>query len=147
MTASTITRERLGDGTVRLGAVDCTYTIVRPRPEVMLLAIRGRETGALGRAAIGEVAVEAARQAPLRLFVDMAELSDVAESVAEDWTAWFQANRGALHSVQVLAPAVFVRLTVAVSQVFSRTGDLITIHTEPAPFEAALRAVSSAPSG
>jgi len=134
-----ITRELDADGAVRLQAGECQYTIVRLRSGVILMRIAGRETGELGRAPLGEVAAEAALAPPLRLFVDMAAVTHIDEAVSDAWTAWFQANRAALRSVHALAPAPIVRLTVAVSQLFSRTGDLIRIHTEPEPFAAAIR--------
>lgn len=126
------------DGSLCLSTDSCRYTFLRLRPGTMRMTITGKETGELGRAPLGEVAAEAALHPPLRLFVDMSGLSYVADPVSSDWTAWFQANQHAVQRVHVLAPEVFVRLVVAVSQVFSRTGNLIRIHTEPARFDAAL---------
>ncbi len=137
-----IVRERGADGAVRLHAGQCRYAIIRLRPGALLMVIAGREQGELGRAPLGEVAAEAALSPPLRLFVDMSELSHIDEAVSDDWTAWFQANRAALRSVHALAPAPIVRLTVAVSQLFSRTGDLIRIHTERARFVASIREIA-----
>jgi len=137
-----ITRELDADGTVRLQAGECQYTIALLRPGVVLMRIAGRETGSLGRAPLGEVAAEAALGPPLRLFVDMGALTHIDEAVSDAWTAWFQANRDALRSVHALAPGPIVRLTVAVSQLFSRTGDLIRIHTDPEPFAAAISQVA-----
>lgn len=134
-----IHRDLQPDGTLRLKGTACSYKFIRLRPGVIFLAITGKETGELGRAPLGEVAAEAALHPPLRLFIDMTELSQVVESVSHDWTAWFQANKQSLQRVDVLVPQVFVRLVVAVSQMFSRTGDLMRIHTEPAPFAAVLR--------
>jgi hypothetical protein len=107
------------------------------------LTIEGRELGQLGRAPLGEVAAEAALRPPLRLLIDMSRLTHVSETVSSDWTAWFQSHRQAVRRVDVLAPEPFVRLVVAVSQVFSRTGDLIQIHTKADKFAAAL--LSAAP--
>ena len=134
-----IQREMQTDGDLRLSSNACSYTFVRICPGTLYMTIAGRETGDLGRAPLGEFAAEAALHPPLRLFIDMSGLSHVAEPVSDDWTAWFQANQRAVRKVDVLAPEVFVRLIVAVSQVFSRTGDLIRIHTEPCAFEAAVR--------
>jgi hypothetical protein len=130
-----ITRELASDGTLRLSAAGCRYTFARLGRGTLLLAIAGKETGELGAAPIGEVAVEAAHHAPLHLLIDMRHLGFVSEAVSADWTAWFQANQEAIRRVDVLAPEVFVRLVVAVSQVFSRTGDMIRIHTQAVAFE------------
>ncbi len=131
-------------GAIRLTAEGCSYTITALRPGTLLLAIAGRELGQLGRAAIGEVAVAAATQAPLHLLIDMGQLSHVSDAASKDWTAWLQANRHALHRVDVLAPEPFVRLVVAVSQLFSQTEKIIRIHTDPAKFAAVLREASEA---
>jgi hypothetical protein len=137
-----ISRERDASGVLRLSAGDCRYAIARLRPGVILMVIAGRETGALGRAPLGEVAAEAALVSPLCLCVDMSAVSSIDEAVSDDWTAWLQANRSALRSVHALAPAAIVRVTVAVSQLFSRTGDLIRIHTERDRFAAAVHAMA-----
>jgi hypothetical protein len=131
-----IRRETLHDGTLRLRSADCTYDFARPRPGIVCLRITGRETGELGRAPLGEVAADAALHPPLRLLIDMSGLTHVAEAVSRDWTAWFRANQASVRRVDVLAPELFVRLVVAVSQLFSRTGDLIHIHTDAAHFSA-----------
>ncbi len=137
-----MTRQREANGALRLEAGDCRYTIARLRPGAILMIIAGRERGELGRAPLGEVAAEAALSPPLRLFVDMSGLSHIDEAVSDEWTAWFQSNRRDLRSVHALAPAPIVRLTVAVSQLFSRTGDLIRIHSDRERFAAAVREVA-----
>lgn len=137
-----IERGKLADGSIRLSGDGCSYAFVTLAPGVFFMAIAGRETGTLGRAAIGEVAVEASLHPPLRLFIDMSDLKHVADCVSDDWTAWFQANRAAIRRIDVLAPDVFVRLVVAVSQVFSRTGDLIALHTDPSAFDAVLQSAA-----
>jgi hypothetical protein len=126
------------DGSIRLSAAGCSYEVRKLRPHVIFLAIEGRETGQLGRAPLGEVAAEAALEPPLHLLIDMSALTHVSEAVSNDWTAWFQANQQAVRRVDVLAPEPFVRLVVAVSQVFSRTGNLIQIHTKADKFAVVL---------
>ena len=134
-----IHREIQPDGCLCLHTPSCRYTLVRLRPGTLYMKITGKETGELGRAPLGEVAAEAALHPPLRLFVDMSGLSYVADSVSNDWTAWFKANQHAVRRIDVLAPEVFVRLVVAVSQVFSRTGDLIRIYTDADRFGTVLQ--------
>jgi hypothetical protein len=138
-----IERRLESDGRVRLSADGCSYTIVALRPGTFSMAIVGREMGQLSRAAIGEVAVEAANRSPLHLLIDMSQLSHVSDAASKDWTAWLQANRHALRRVDVLAPEPFVRLVVAVSQLFSQTEKIIHIHTDPAKFAAVLRDASA----
>jgi hypothetical protein len=129
---------------VRLTADGCTYYFTLVRPGTLSMSIEGREQGQLGRAAIGEVAVAAATQAPLHLLIDMSRLSHVTEAVSNDWTAWIHANRHALRRIDVLAPEPFVRLVVAVSQVFSQTEKIIQIHTDAEKFAALVRESAAA---
>ena len=141
--AKMIERHIETDGRVRLSAEGCTYTFFALRSETLSMTIVGRELGQLGRAAIGEVAVEAANRAPLHLLIDMSQLTHVSDAASKDWTAWLQSNRHALRRVDVLAPEPFVRLVVAVSQLFSQTEKIIHIHTDPAKFAAVLRNASA----
>lgn len=134
-----IQREQSSDGTLRLSTERCSYTVSRLRPGALRVTATGQETGELSRAAIGEVAVEAAHYPPLRLFFDLSGLTRIEESVSNDWTAWFRANQHAIRKIDILTGSLFVKLTVAVSQVFSRTGDLMRVHKDAASFDAALR--------
>jgi hypothetical protein len=102
------------------------------------MAIAGNETGELGRAPLGEVAAEAAHFPPLKLFIDMTQLTGISVDVSDDWTAWFKANQQSIAKVHALVGSPLVRLTVTVSQLFSRTGNLIRVHTDATAFEAAL---------
>ena len=133
-----IDRQVLPDGTLSLVAPSCTYKIQRLRPGALLLTIIGREIGELGRAPLGEVAVEAAMHPPLHLVIDMTDLTNVDGKVSDDWTAWFRANKQSLAKVDVLVPSTFVRLTVQVSQMFAGLGRLLQVHPDAPSFHAVL---------
>jgi hypothetical protein len=141
-----INRAGGADGSLQISSDDCAYTFRPLRAGTMLLMISGRDTGQLGRAPLGEVAAEAALQPPLHLLIDMSLLTHVSAAVSADWTAWFQTNRQALRRVDVLAPDPFVRLVVAVSQKFSGTERVISIHTDAARFAALVDDAASAAS-
>jgi len=137
-----IQRERTGDRLV-LKTAACSYEILRLRPGVLCMAITGSETGELGRGPLGEVAAEAAHHPPLRLFIDMTRLTSISPEVSDDWTAWFKANRQSIAKVHALVGSPLVQLTVTVSQLLSRTGDLIRVHTDRAAFEDVLTQASA----
>ena len=134
-----IRRETLPNGVVDLSTDHCHYLIKRLKPGILLIEVSGKETGSLGRAPLGEVAVEAALHPPVRLFIDLSELSQVASTVSGDWTAWFRANEKSIRRVDALVSSTYLKLTVAASQLFSRTGDMIRIHTDAAKFASAIR--------
>lgn len=102
------------------------------------MQIAGNESGELGRAPLGEVAAEAAHHPPLKLFIDMTRLNSISPEVSDDWTAWFKANQQSVAKVHALVGSPLVQLTVTVSQLISRTGNLIRVHNEAASFHAAL---------
>jgi uncharacterized protein (DUF427 family) len=137
-----IQRERT-DNKLVLKAAGCCYEICRIRPGSLYMAITGSETGQLGRAPLGEVAAEAAHNPPLRLFIDMTRLTGISPEVSDDWTAWFKANRQSIAKVHALVGSPLVQLTVTVSQLISRTGDLIRVHTDRPAFEDVLAQASA----
>lgn len=136
-----IRRETLPDGSLRISVDRCSYTFIRPQPGVLLVTASGQEYGDLGRAALGEVAAEAALHPPARLFIDLSGLSHVATKVSDDWTAWFRTNTHAVRRVDVLTGSLLVQLTVTVSQLFARIGDQMRIHKDAASFAEAVREV------
>lgn len=134
-----IHREKLFETSLLIRSSTCSYRIDRIKPGLVYMTISGQETGELGRAPLGEVAAEAAHHPPLRLFIDMTALRGITPPVSDDWTAWFRANQQSLGKVHALVDSPLVQLTVTVSQLLSRSGNLIRVHTEAATFEAALR--------
>lgn len=137
-----IRRERTTSGALLLHASACSYEIHRAKPGVLYMAIAGNETCQLGRAPLGEVAAEASQFPSLRLFIDMTRLNGIAPEVSDDWTAWFKATQQSIAKVHAFVESPLVQLTVAVSQLVSRTGNLIRVHTDRAAFDTALAEVA-----
>lgn len=137
--------EMPGDGAVRLSDGRCTFTFARPKPGVLLVRIEGTDKGSLGTAPIDYVREEIGRFGALDLFIDARNAGVASMEVSEVWTAFFGANAGGLRRVSILAVSQFVHLTVSVAKLFSRTGELIQIYSDPALFEAALAAARARP--
>lgn len=131
-------REIQTDGTIALRGTRCAFVYRRVRPGVLLVTITGDDEGELGMAPLHEIDAEIARHAPLSLYVDTRAARGAATRVSEDWTAWFTTNRKNLRSVGILATSKLVHLIVSIAKHLSRTGEMIRIYTEAAPFEAAL---------
>jgi hypothetical protein len=130
-------REQLPDGSLRLSASDVSFTYTRLRPGALLVRIRGFDRGELADACFEPLHDALAGRAPLDLLVDTRDTEGASTSVSNRWTAWFQENRSRLNEVHILVASKFVALTVNVAKHFSRTGELIRIHSDPATFEAA----------
>lgn len=135
---ATFEREIRKDGSISLQSPGCTFVYQRLRPGVLLVTITGDDKGEFGMAPLQELDAEIARGGPLALFVDTRAARGAATSVTEDWTAWFAANQKNLRSVTILATSKFVHLIVSIAKHLSRTGEMIRIYTEDAPFTEAL---------
>jgi hypothetical protein len=132
-------RETLEDGSVRLANERCRFTYQRLRPGVVFLRIEGHDKGEFGTAPMDELREDLSRYAPLELFVEMDASSGAALPVQEAWTEWFSTNRSALKGVSILARSKFMHFTAEVVKFFSRTGELIRVYLDPAPFDEALK--------
>ncbi len=134
-----MTRDTLPDGTHRLRAGGLTFLYTRLRPGALLVRIQGNDRGQLGALVFEELNTELSIAPPLVLFVDTTAAEGAAPGVSEAWTAWFQTNRSRLKEVHILVASKVLDLTINVSKHFSRTGELIQIHSDPSHFEAAAR--------
>jgi hypothetical protein len=130
------------DEPVRLTGQSCSFTFRRLRPGVMLVAITGFDRGEHGARALDEMQAEITRFGPLHLFVDARDATGATTAVSDAWTAWFQASSKSLRQVRILVGSRHLKQTVAVSKLFSRTGDLIRIESDPAAFDAAIARVA-----
>lgn len=130
-----VTRELLPEGVVRLSSGEATFEFVRPRPGRLLVKISGLDRGQFGPSTLNEITTALEREGSLELFIDAREAVGAAVSVSDDWTRFFSIQRTRLRRVHVLAGSKAVKLTVAIAQHLSRTGDLIQIYSDPQIFD------------
>jgi hypothetical protein len=126
------------DGSLRLSAEGCCFTYRRPAPGVVLIQIQGHDRGQFGQATTDELLGDLNTYAPIELFVDTTDVQAATGSVSDHWTAWFKSNRSALKRVTILTRSKLVHLTIEISKLFSRTGELIRIYLDPVNFERAI---------
>jgi hypothetical protein len=136
---TSVTREFVSGGNIRLACDQTTFEYSRPRPGALLVTIRGLDTGQFGPSTLDEITAALDREGSLELFVDAREAVGAAPKVSDEWTRFFSVQRARLRRVHVLAGSKAVKLTVAIAQHLSRTGDLIQIYSDPAIFERQLR--------
>jgi hypothetical protein len=147
------TRTTDGHGTVTLTGTGGSMVVTRPVPGVVVVALRGHDRGDVGAAIFDELRADVVRYPPVRLFIDLSGSSGATVAVQDEWSAWFAANRRALHAVHVLATGSYLHFAAELVKRWSRTDDLIRVHTDAASYAAALTAAtrgtpaSSAPSG
>lgn len=141
MNDSTVKRENLPDGSVRLSAGDCSFVYRRPKPGVLLVTITGHDKGQFGTATLDEIRAEISRERTIKLFVDTSEAFGAASSVSDAWTRFFSLNREHLSRVYILVGSKMVHLTVAISRHLSQTGNLIQIYSDPEQFANKIKSV------
>jgi hypothetical protein len=133
-----ITRELLPGGVVRLSSDGAQFEFARSRPGRLLVTISGIDKGQFGAATLDEITASLDREGSLELFVDAREVVGAAVSVSDDWTRFFSVQRTRLRRVHVLVGSKAVKLTIAIAQHLSRTGDLIQIYSDPEIFDGRL---------
>ena len=136
---TSVTRDLLPGGVVRLSSGKATFEFARPRPGKLLITISGMDKGQFGPSTLDEITASLDREGALELFIDAREAVGAAVSVSDDWTRFFSVQRARLRRVHVLAGSKAVKLTVAIAQHLSRTGDLIQIYSDSQIFEDRLR--------
>lgn len=125
-------------GVVILRDSQCSFTYHRPRPGVIIVVIRGRDTGQFGTGTVDELRRDLEIYAPVELFFDTSDVGAPATVVSEHWTEWLRDNRYALKSVSILVRSKFMHLTMEIAKLLSRTGEVIRVYLDPAYFEEAL---------
>ena len=130
-------RETLPGGTTRLSKGGCSFTYTLVAPRALRVEIRGRDAGQFGPAPLEEIRLHLGGQ-PLELFVDASEAEGPTSEVSEAWTRFLNKEASHLKRVSILAVSKFVHLTVSVAKLFSRTGELVQVYSEPELFRAAV---------
>lgn len=133
-----IQKERLEDGSTRISSPKCSFQFRVLGAGALLVTIRGRDRGQFGPAVFEEIRYRLGGPASLELFVDAAEAAGPTTEVSDAWTRFFRTEGPQLKRVSILALSKFVHLTVSVAKLFSRTGELIQVYSDPALFHAAV---------
>lgn len=131
-----VKREEL-DGAVRLSTKKCSFTFRRSGPSVLEVVIAGRDSGQFGASVFNEIRFHLGGPRGLELFVDARQAAGPSSDVSDAWTRFLAKEAPHLKRVSILAASKFVHLTVSVAKLFSRTGELIQIYSDPTLFEAA----------
>lgn len=131
-----IEREILPDGGVRLSSGSCTYIFTRFRQDALLMTVTGNDAGEFGTAVVDEVQRAFCPQRPLALYIDIKDAVGAAPNVTELWIGFLLKHAQHLSNIDVLVLSRVLELTVAVVKHFSRSGNLIRIHSDPQLFDA-----------
>jgi hypothetical protein len=122
----------------RFEGVNCSLTIRRPAPGVVLVAIEGTDTGELGQAPFRALEQDLAGARRIELFIDARATRAASMHVSKDWALWLSRHRDRLQHISMLTASRFIQLTADFVRSFAELGELMRIYTEPAAFEGAL---------
>jgi len=101
---TSVTRELLPGGVVRLSSDQATFEFARPRLGTLLVTISGIDKGQFGPSTLSEITAALDREGSLELFIDARKAVGAAVSVSDEWTRFFSVQRSRLRRVHVLAP-------------------------------------------
>ena len=132
------------DGLVELSSEAGSFTFRRLRPGALLVTIVGQDKGQFGQAALDEIRLEILRSQPLELLVDAERTTLVSTEVSRDWTQFLSNCRSQLTRAIVLTGSRFINLSVSIAKHLSQTGNLITVTSDRAVFDAAVERASQA---
>jgi hypothetical protein len=123
---------------VRYEGISAGLAVERPAPAVVVLRLKGWDTGEFGDAPMKEIARDFA-SAPLQLFIDARAVKGATIDVSNDWALWLRANRLRFAHISMLTGAPFVQLTAKFVQRFADLGEIMRIYTDARAFDSALQ--------
>ncbi len=138
-------RRQHDDGTVTLSSGSGVFTFATVAPGVLLVTVRGSDTGQFGTAVLDELHTAIQRFGRLALFIDAREtvVTSDKHAVPGLWAAWLTEHADSLDGVHVLADDRFTSLVLDITKHVSRLRGL-RVHRDLAPFEERLRAFAPA---
>ncbi|WP_109486843.1 hypothetical protein [Occallatibacter savannae] len=128
---------------LRFEGVHCSIRLERAADSVILLDIKGTDTGELGEAPmraleewLGSSGLGPNR--PMKLFIDARAVRGASIDVSSEWAAWLKEHRGQLESVTMLTGSKFIQVTAEFVRRFADLNGIMWVCTEPAVFDLAM---------
>jgi hypothetical protein len=123
---------------LHLSTPKATMVLTRLGPGLVLLSATGHDIGQFGEAPFEWLERDMGRHGSVEVFVDMRDLFNATQTVADHWSKWIQRHRSHLRRMSLLVSSKYVRMTVEVAKLFSRTGELMRIYTDAPAFSDAI---------
>src|SRR5688572_29300712 len=95
----------------RFEGLSVTLLIQRRAPGVIVLVIKGVDTGALGDAPFRALAADLAGDQLIALFVAARDSRGASVSVSGEWAVWLGRNKGRFRHISMLTGSRFIKLT------------------------------------
>ncbi|HXS77833.1 MAG TPA: hypothetical protein VN753_16760 [Terracidiphilus sp.] len=123
---------------VRFEGVHCSIVLERIATSVILLQIRGTDTGELGDAPMRALGDWLADSGPVKFFIDARAVRGASIDVSSEWAAWLNAHRAQLQSITMLTGSKLIQITAEFVRRFAGLNGIMWVCTEPAVFDLAL---------
>lgn len=122
----------------RFEGMHVTLLVQRRAPGVIVLVIKGMDTGELGDAPFRALEGDLGGDRPIELFVDTRDSRGASVSVSSEWAVWLGRHKSRFRHISMLVGSPFIKLTADFVRRFADLGDLMRIYTDPAAFDGAL---------
>jgi hypothetical protein len=129
----------LGQPLAAFSGVHCALDIFQPHEGIVVIVLKGTDTGELGDAPFRELAPLLERSAPAEIFVDAREVPSASIDVSGVWAQWMRENRERIYRLNMLCGSRFIELTAKFVQRFTEFGARMRIYTDASAFDDALR--------
>lgn len=123
---------------VRFEGVHCSIVLERIATSVVLLQIRGTDTGELGDDPMRALDAWLVDSGPVKFFIDARAVRGASIDVSSEWAAWLNAHRAQLQSITMLTGSKFIQVTAEFVRRFADLNGIMWVCTEPAVFDLAL---------
>jgi hypothetical protein len=124
--------------TIRFDGVHCSIVLERIADSVMLLHIRGTDTGELGDAPMKALENWLSDSGSVKFFIDARAVRGASIDVSSEWAAWLNAHRSQLQSITMLTGSKLIQITAEFVRRFAGLNGMMWVCTEPSVFDLAL---------
>ena len=124
--------------TIRFDGVHCSIVLERIAPSVMLLQIRGTDTGEFGDAPMKALESWLSDSGSVKFFIDARAVRGASIDVSSEWAAWLNAHRSQLQSITMLTGSKLIQITAEFVRRFAGLNGIMWVCIEPSVFDLAL---------
>jgi hypothetical protein len=119
---------------------DFRLGIERPAPGIVVVRLSGIDAGEFGDDPLAELDRDLAADRLVELFVDARDVRGATLDVSRLWSDWLHKNRARFKRVTMLTGSRFIELTADFVRRYAGLEEIMHLHTDAGPFDAALGA-------
>lgn len=128
--ATVTVKRNTKDDSVEVATEHCKILYLRPKSDVLVLKMEGRDCSAIYAALLHEIESDLPHDFPVALFIDTCKLMNASFNIKE-WARFLSLNHQLFRQVHVLSGSLVVEMSAKIIKHLSFTGDLIRLYTHP----------------